>query len=170
MLSLNSRLNDLWVERLLAIENPVVLKDFQSFCVSFYESFVVDRLLVELSVRVGFDLDQNVSETAWLVAKRAQNRRAKRLGGIFCLRFGCSPVLGQRFAWAFLTALSGAHQVGFKKSLNDSVPEDVQKMSSIMSFQNVFLNIALLLKPNQGCKRFTEGEFEKIENWEVKNV
>jgi len=110
VLALYTDLHDGWIHRLIASEKQMVTLDYDALCVRFYQSFVADALLVDLAARVTSGLEPHVPLAAWVTAKQAQMRSAKRFGGMFCQIFGCDPAQAQRLAWAFLAALSGAQQ------------------------------------------------------------
>ena len=109
------------------------------FC-TLFEDFVrlsMAYLVDSGSARVTFGLEPHVPLSGWITAKQTQTRFAKRLGGMFCQSFDRSdPAQAQRLAWAFLAALSGAHQRAidtadyaqnrlhrFKNSVRSCVPE-----------------------------------------------
>ena len=148
VLALYTDLHDGWIHRFIAAEKQMVTLDFDALCVRFYQSFVADALLVDLAARVTSGLEPHVPLAAWVTAKQAQMRSAKRLGGMFYQIFGCDPAQAQRLAWAFLAALSGAQQRAFDLGDNTEIPETLQKLAKIMSFKDVFLNMVLPLAPS----------------------
>ena len=125
----------------------MVVPDYDALCVRFYQSFVADALLVDLAARVTSGLEPHVPLVAWVTAKQAQMRSAKRLGGMFCQIFGCDPAQAQRLAWAFLAALSGAQQRAIDVDGRADMPADLQKLSVVMTSREVFLNMVLPLAP-----------------------
>ena len=148
MLALYTDLHDGWIHRFIAAEKQMVVPDYDALCVRFYQSFVADALLVDLAARVTSGLEPHVPLAAWITAKQAQMRFAKRFGGMFCQIFGCDPTQAQRLAWAFLAALSGAQQRAIDPGDSTAIPETLQKLGRIMSFKDVFLNMVLPLAPS----------------------
>ena len=148
VLALYTDLHDGWIHRFIASEKQMVTLDYDALCVRFYQSFVADALLVDLAARVTFGLEPHVPLAAWVAAKQAQMRFAKRFSGMFCQIFGCDPAQAQRLAWAFLAALSGAQQRAINGSDGAEIPETLQKLSKTVSFKDVFLNIVLPLAPS----------------------
>ena len=147
VLTLYTDLHDGWIHRFIAAEKQMETPDYEALCVRFYLSFVADALLVDLAARVTSGLEPHVSLAAWVMAKQAQTRAAKRLGGMFCLRFGCHPAEAQRLAWAFLAGLSGAQQRAIDVDGRADMPVDLQKLSVVMTSREVFLNMVLPLAP-----------------------
>ena len=145
VLALYTNLHDGWIHRFIAAEKQMVTPDYDALCVRFYQSFFADALLVDLAARVMSGLEPHVPLVAWVTAKQAQMRSAKRLGGMFCQIFECDPAQAQRLAWAFLAALSGAQQRAINGSDGAAMPESLQKLGRIMSPKNVFLNMVLPL-------------------------
>ena len=145
VLALYTELHDGWINRLIASEKQMVMIDYDALCVRFYQSFVADALLVDLAARATSGLEPNVPLTAWVAAKQAQTRSAKRLGGLFCHRFGCYPAEAQRLAWAFLAGLSGAQQRAIDVDGRAAMPADLQKMSVVLTSREEFLNMVLPL-------------------------
>ena len=148
VLALYTDLHEGWIHRFIAYEKQMVTPDYDALCVRFYQSFVADALLVDLAARVTSGLEPHVPLAAWVTAKQAQMRSAKRFGGIFCQIFGCDPAQAQRLAWAFLAALSGAQQRAINGSDGAAMPESLQKLAKTMSFKDVFLNMVLPLAPS----------------------
>ena len=148
VVALYTDLHDGWIHRFIAAEKQVVTPDYDAFCVRFYQSFVADALLVDLAARVTFGLEPHVPLVAWIAAKQAQMRSAKRLGGMFCQIFGCDPAQAQRLAWTFLAALSGAQQRAINGADGAAIPETLQKLAKTMSLKDVFLNMVLPLAPS----------------------
>ena len=148
MLALYTDLHDGWIHRFIVAEKQMVAPDYDALCVRFYQSFVADALLVDLAARVTFGLEPHVPLAAWVTAKQAQMRFAKRFSGMFCQIFGCDPAQAQRLAWAFLAALSGAQQRAINGSDGAEIPETLQKLSKTVSFKDVFLTIVLPLAPS----------------------
>jgi AcrR family transcriptional regulator len=148
VLALYTDLHDGWIHRFIAAEKQMVTPDYDALCVRFYQSFVADALLVDLAARVTSGLEPHVPLAAWVTAKQAQMRSAKRFGGMFCQIFGCDPAQAQRLAWAFLAALSGAQQRAIDPGDSTAIPETLQKLGSIMSPKHVFLNMVLPLAPS----------------------
>ena len=147
VLALYADLHDGWIHRFIAAEKQMVTLDYDALCVRFYQSFVADALLVDLAARVTSGLEPHVPLVAWVTAKQAQMRSAKRLGGMFCQIFGCDPAQAQRLAWAFLAALSGAQQRAIDVDGRADMPADLQKLSVVMTSREVFLNMVLPLAP-----------------------
>ena len=148
VLALYTDLHDGWIHRFIASEKQMVTLDYDALCVRFYQSFVADALLVDLAARVTSGLEPHVPLAAWITAKQAQMRFAKRFGGMFCQIFGCDPAQAQRLAWAFLAALSGAQQRAIDPGDDAEIPKTLQKLAKTMSFKNVFLNMVLPLAPS----------------------
>jgi len=148
VLALYTDLHDGWIHRFIAAEKQMVTLDYDALCVRFYQSFVADALLVDLAARVTSGLEPHVPLAAWVTAKQAQMRSAKRLGGMFCQIFGCDPAQAQRLAWAFLAALSGAQQRAIDPGDDAEIPKTLQKLAKTMSFKDVFLNMVLPLAPS----------------------
>jgi AcrR family transcriptional regulator len=136
-----------WINRFIAAEKQMVMLDYDAFCIRFYQSFVADALLVDLAARATFGLEPHVPLAAWVSAKQAQTRSAKRLGGLFFHQFGCYPAEAQRLAWAFLAGLSGAQQRAIDVDGRSDMPADLQKLSVVMTSREVFLNMVLPLAP-----------------------
>ena len=145
VLTLYTDLHDSWMNRLINAEKQIVASDYDAFCNRFYQSFVADALLVDLAVRVTSGLEPHVPLGAWVTAKQAQTRFAKRLGGMFCRIFSCDPAQAQRLAWAFLAGLSGAQQRAIDVDGRLDIPADLQKLSFVMTSREVFFNIVLPL-------------------------
>ena len=143
VLTLYTDLHDGWIHRFIAAEKQMATPDYEALCVRFYQSFVADALLVDLAARVTSGLEPHVPLAAWITAKQAQTRAAKRLGGMFCLRFGCHPAEAQRLAWAFLAGLSGAQQRAIDVHARADMPADMKKLSGVMTSRDVFLNMVL---------------------------
>ena len=148
VLALYTDLHDDWIHRFIAAEKQMVMLDYDALCVRFYQSFVADALLVDLAARVTSGLEPHVPLAAWIAAKQAQMRSAKRLGGMYCQIFGCDPAQAQRLAWAFLAALSGAQQRAIDLGDDAEIPKTLQKLAKTMSFKDVFLNMVLPLAPS----------------------
>ena len=148
VLTLYTDLHDGWIHRFIAAEKQMVTLDYDALCVRFYQSFVADALLVDLAARVTSGLEPHVPLVAWIAAKQAQMRSAKRLGGMFCQIFGCDPAQAQRLAWAFLAAVSGAQQRAINGADGAAIPETLQTLGRIMSPKHVFLNMVLPLAPS----------------------
>jgi AcrR family transcriptional regulator len=148
VLALYTDLHDGWIDQFLDTEKQMPVPNYADLCARFYQSFAADPLLVDLAARATSGLEPHVPLAAWIAAKQAQMRSAKRLGGLFCHRFGCDPARAQRLAWAFLAALSGAQQRAFDLGDNTEIPETLQKLAKIMSFKDVFLNMVLPLAPS----------------------
>ena len=148
VLALYTDLNDGWMNRFIATEKQMVTPDYDALCVRFYQSFIADALLVDLAARVTCGLEPHVPLAAWITAKQAQTRSAKRLGGMFCQSFGYDAVQAQRLAWAFLAALSGAQQRAIDPGDSTAIPENLLKLGKIMSPKHVFLNMVLPLAPS----------------------
>ena len=146
-LALYTDLHDGWIDQFLNSEKHVTIANYADLCDRFYNSFVADLLLVDLAARATSGLEPNVPLAAWIAAKQAQTRSAKRLGGMFCHLFGIDPAQAQRLAWAFLAALSGAQQRALDPGDNANIPKNLQKLCNIMSFRDVFLNLVLPLAP-----------------------
>ena len=149
-LALYTDLHDGWINRFIAAEKQMVTTDYAALCDRFYQSFVADALLVDLAARATSGLEPHVPLAAWVAAKQAQTRYAKRLGGRFCHSFGCVPAQAQRLAWAFLAGLSGAQQRAIDVEGRDDMSADLQKLSVVMTSREVFLNIVLPLAPYGG--------------------
>ncbi len=147
VLALYTDLHSGWINRFIVAEKQMVMLDYDALCVRFYQSFVADALLVDLAARATFGLEPHVPLAAWVAAKQAQTRSAKRLGGLFCHQIGCYPAEAQRLAWAFLAGLSGAQQRAIIVDDKADVPADLQELSVIMTSREVFLNIVLPLAP-----------------------
>ena len=148
VLALYTDLHDGWINRFIAAEKQIVMPDYDALCVRFYQSFVADALLFDLAARVTSGLEPHVPLAAWVTAKQAQMRSAKRFGGMFCQIFGCDPVQAQRLAGAFLAAVSGAQQRAIDLGDSTAIPETLQKLAKTMSFKDVFLNMVLPLAPS----------------------
>jgi AcrR family transcriptional regulator len=152
VLALYTDLTKSWIARFLAAEKASAEKAnhaplYDDICQRFYNSFIDDDLLVDLAARAASALEPHVPSKAYSEAKRASALIAKRLGGYFCAVFGVPAAAGQRLAWAFLVALSGAQQRGIRLYADQIVPEDIHKLSDIASCKNVFLNMVLPLTP-----------------------
>ena len=147
VLALYRDLHDGWMNRFIAAEKQIATPDYEAFCTRFYQSFVADDLLVDLAKRLTSGLEPYVPLTAWVAAKQAQTRNAKRLGGMFCHSFGCVPAQAQRLAWAFLAGLSGAQQRAIDLDARADMPADLQKLGIVMTSRDVFLNMVLPLAP-----------------------
>ena len=147
VLSLYTDLNMAWMDRFLAGERKGGASDYGGVCTRFYTSFNTDELLVDLATRAASTLEPHVPQAAWIAAKQAQGKIARRLGGMFCQKFSCEPILAQRLAWAFLVAISGSQQRAIYVDGKDNIPEDLKKLSGIVSFREVFLNMVLPLVP-----------------------
>ena len=148
VLGLYIDLHDGWMNRFIDAEKQVVTPDYEALCARFYHSFVADALLVDLAARVTFGLEPHVPLAAWITAKQAQTRSAKRLGGMLCHIFGCDPAQAQRLAWAFLAGLSGAQQRAIDLDGRSKMPANLQKMSVVVTSREVFLNMVLPLAPD----------------------
>ena len=148
VLALYIDLHDGWMDRFIAAEKQIATPDYEALCIRFYQSFVADALLVDLAKRVTFGLEPHVPLAAWVAAKQAQTRYAKRLGGMFCHSFGCVPAQAQRLAWAFLAGLSGAQQRAIDVDARADMPADLQKLSVVMTSRDVFLNMVSPLAPD----------------------
>ena len=136
-----------WINRFLASEKQIITPDFAALCARFYQSFVADTLLVDLAARATSGLESHVPLAAWVAAKQAQTRSAKRLGGMFCHRFEFGPAQAQRLAWAFLVGLSGAQQCAIDAGGRAGMPTDLQRLSAILTRRELFLNMVLPLAP-----------------------
>ena len=147
VLALYTNLHEGWIHRFIAAEKQMATPAYDALCVRFYLSFVADALLVDLAARVTSGLEPHVPLAAWVTAKQAQTRAAKRLGGMFCHRFGCYPAEAQRLAWAFLAGLSGAQQRAIDVDGRADMSADLQKLSVVMTSREVFLNMVLPLAP-----------------------
>lgn len=147
VLALYTDLHDSWMHRFIAAEKQIVAPNYDDMCARFYQSFVADFLLVDLARRATSGLEPHVPLTAWFMAKQAQTRCAKRLGGMFCHSFGCEPVQAQRLAWAFLAALSGAQQRGINLPDDAVIHLSMHKLDTNLSPKNLFLNMVLPLAP-----------------------
>jgi AcrR family transcriptional regulator len=148
VLALYTDLHDGWIDQFLDAEKQMPVPNYGDLCARFYQSFAADPLLVDLAARATSGLEPHVPLAAWIAAKQAQTRSAKRLGGLFCHRFGCDPAQAQRLAWAFLAALSGAQQRAIDPGDDAEIPETLQKLAKTMSFKDVFLNMVLPLAPS----------------------
>ena len=148
VLALYTDLHDAWIEQFLIAEKQIVAPNYADLCNCFYQSFVADPLLVDLAARATSGLEPHVPLAAWVAAKQAQSRAAKRLGGMFCQRFGCDPAQAQRLSWAFIAALSGAQQRAINPIDGVEIPETFQKLGKVMSIKDVFLNMVLPLAPS----------------------
>ena len=148
VLALYTDLHDAWINRFIAAEKQVVTPDYAALCTRFYQSFVTDALLVDLAARSTSGLEPHVPLAAWVAAKQAQTRNAKRLGGMFCHRFEFGAAQAQRLAWAFLAGLSGAQQCAIDADGRFGMPDDLQKLSAVMTRREVFLNMVLPLAPD----------------------
>ena len=147
VLALYTNLHEGWIHRFIAAEKQIITRDYDALCVRFFQSFFADALLVHLAALATSGLEPHVPLVAWIVAKQAQIRSAKRLGGMFCHIFGCDPAEAQRLAWAFLAALSGAQQRAINRADGATMPESFQKLGRIMSPKHLFLNMVLPLAP-----------------------
>jgi AcrR family transcriptional regulator len=147
VLALYTDLHDGWINQFLNAEKQMPVPNYGDLCARFYQSFAADPLLVDLAARATSELEPHVPLAAWIAAKQAQTRSAKRLGGLFCHRFGCDPAQAQRLAWAFLAALSGAQQRAIDPGDSTQIPETLKKLANTMSFKYVFLNMVLPLIP-----------------------
>ena len=147
VLALYTDLHDGWIIRFIAAEKQIVTPGYAALCSRFYESFVADALLVDLAARATFGLEPYVPFAAWVAAKQAQTRSAKRLGGMFCHRFKVGPAQAQRLAWAFFAGLRGAQQCAIHVDGRTDMPADLQKLSAVMTRREVFLNMVLPLAP-----------------------
>ena len=148
VLALYTDLHYGWIDQFLDAEKQIPVPNYGDLCARFYQSFAADPLLVDLAARTSSGLEPHVPLAAWIAAKRAQTRSAKRLGGLFCHRFGCDQAQAQRLAWAFLAALSGAQQRAIDPGDDAEIPETLQKLAKTMSFKDVFLNMVLPLAPS----------------------
>ena len=148
VLALYTDLLEGWIDRFLDAEKQIEAQNYFDLCDRFHQSFVSDTLLADLAARATFGLEPHVPLASWIAAKQAQSRSAKRLGGLFCHRFGCDPAQAQRLAWAFLAALSGAQQRAIDLGDDAEIPETLQKLAKTMSFRDVFLNMVLPLAPS----------------------
>ena len=90
VLALYTDLHDGWIHRFIAAEKHMGMLNYDALCVRFYEAFVADALLVDLSARATSGLEPHVPLAAWVVAKQAQTRSAKRLGGLFATDLGAT--------------------------------------------------------------------------------
>ena len=147
VLALYTDLHDGWMNRFIEAEKQMDTPDYDALCARFYHSFVADALLVDLAARATFGLEPHVPLAAWVRAKQAQTRSAKRLGGLLCHIFGCDPAQAQRLAWAFLAGLSGAQQRAINVDGRADMPADLQKQRVVMTSREVFLNMVLPLAP-----------------------
>ncbi len=148
VLALYTDLHDGWIDQFLDAEKQMPVTNYGDLCARFYQSFAADPLLFDLAARVTSGLEPHVPLAAWVTAKQAQIRSAKRFGGMFCQIFGCDPAQAQRLAWAFLAALSGAQQRAINGADGAEIPETLQKLGRIMSPKHVFLNMVLPLAPS----------------------
>ena len=147
VLALYTDLHDGWMNRFIDAEKKMATPDYDALCARFYHSFVADALLVDLAARVTFGLEPYVPLAAWITAKQAQTRFARRLGGMFCRIFSCDPAQAQRLAWAFLAGLSGAQQRAIDVDGRWEMLADLQKLSVVVTSREVFLNMVLPLAP-----------------------
>ena len=147
VLALYTDLHDGWIDQFLDTEKQMPVPNYADLCARFYQSFAADPLLVDLAARATSGLEPHVPLAAWIAAKQAQMRSAKRLGGMYCQIFGCDPAQAQRLAWAFLAALSGAQQRAIDVDGRADMPADLQKLSVVMTSREVFLNMVLPLAP-----------------------
>ena len=147
VLALYTDLHDGWIDQFLKAEKQMPVPNYGDLCARFYQSFAADPLLVDLAARATSGLAPHVPLAAWIAAKQAQMRSAKRLGGMYCQIFGCDPAQAQRLAWAFLAALSGAQQRAIDVDGRADMPADLQKLSVVMTSREVFLNMVLPLAP-----------------------
>lgn len=145
VLSLYTQLNNHWIDHFLAAEKSFTTVCYSDLCDRFYQFFIADDLLVGLAARASFSMEPYVSTPVWVMAKRAFARQAKRLGGMFCRHFNCDPAHGQRLAWAFLTAISGAQQRACELDDRRVMPDDLVKLSLSISRKDLFLNMVLPL-------------------------
>lgn len=152
LLALYTDLNAMWMDRFLLAERTSGKQDYNGICVRFFESFILDKLLFDLAARAAAMLEPHVPHAAWVAAKQTQGKVARRLGGIFCQKFGCEPAQAQRLAWAFLVALGGAQQRAINLKNRSGIPEDVQKLGDVMSCREVFLNMVLPLASVLKCR------------------
>ena len=148
VLALYTDLHDGWIDQFLDAEKQMPVPNYGDLCARFYQTFAADPLLVDLAARVMSGLEPHVPLAAWVTAKQAQMRSAKRFGGMFCQIFGCDPAQAQRLAWAFLAALSGAQQRAIDPGDSTAIPETLLKLGRIMSPKHVFLNMVLPLAPS----------------------
>ena len=148
VMALYTDLHDAWINQFLAVEKQMAEPNYADLCDRFYHSFIADPLHVDLAARATSGLEPYVPRAAWVSAREAQTRSSKRLGGMFCHRFGCDAAQAQRLAWAFLAALSGAQQRAINLDYDDEIPETLQKLGKITSFKDVFLNLVLPLAPS----------------------
>lgn len=163
LLNLYTDLNTAWMDRFLALERTCGAADYHEVCSRFYQSFALDNLLVDLAARSATMLEPHVPQTAWIAAKQAQSKVARRLGGMFCQKFGCEPALAQRQAWAFLVALSGAQQRVIYADEAADIPEDLDKLRGVMSCREMFLNIVLPLAPDTDARMWPFGNIQNDE-------
>ena len=147
VLAIYTDLHDGWINRFIAAEKQKVTPDYADLCTRFYQSFIADGLLVDLAARATSGLEPHVPLAAWVAAKQAQTRSAKRLGGMFCHRFKVGPAQAQRLAWAFFAGLRGAQQCAIHVDGRTDMPADLQKLSAVMTRREVFLNMVLPLAP-----------------------
>ena len=161
VLALYIHLNDDWVDRFLLAEKAHLPPDYAALCARFYQSFAADALLVDLAGRAAFGLEPYVATPVKVTAKRACARAARRISGMFYQNFDCDPAQAQRLAWAFLAALSGAQQCAIEMQDYSVLPEDLQKLSQIMSCKEVFLNMVMPLAPVCREDQFGNNEFGK---------
>ena len=148
VLALYTDLHDGWIDQFLDAEKQMPVPNYAELCARFYQSFAADPLLIDLAARATSGLEPHVPLAAWIAAKQAQMRSAKRFGGMFCQISGCDPAQAQRLAWAFLAALSGAQQRAINGADGATIPEALQKLGRIMSPKHVFLNMVLPLAPS----------------------
>ena len=155
VLALYTDLHDSWINCFIDDEKQMATPDYDAFCARFYHSFVADALLVDLAARVKSGLEPYVPFAAWVKAKQAQMRSAKRFGGMLCHIFGCDPAQAQRLAWAFFAGLSGAQQRAIDVDGRSDMPVDLQKLSVVMTSREVFLNMILPLAPYTSNQNIT---------------
>ena len=96
VLTIYTDLHDGWINQFIAAEKQNVTQDYDDLCTRFYQSFMADALLVDLAARIASGIEPYVPLAAWVNAKEAQTRSAKRLGGMFYKSFGCDPEQAQR--------------------------------------------------------------------------
>jgi len=154
VLAVYAELSEQWIDRFLRAQKAATASNnddpnYQEICQLFYDTFATDGLLASLALRVASGIEPYVPPPALFAAKQAAIRSAKRIGGVFCQIFNCEPADGQRLAWAFLTALSGAQQRAIVLEDNADMPADLQKLGDMTSARHIFLNMVLPLGPSR---------------------
>jgi len=92
-------------------------------------------------------LEPQLGVADFITAKRAMERRVKRLAGIVCARLTIDAVAGQRLVWRLLTVAGGAAQMAAKSPYDaGDLPADVQAFADLADFQTVFMNAMMPAK------------------------